>query len=98
MCFGSWPSRAVTWRPVWIRTDAVLVIHQTQIAEHGGIPGVCATRQFAKQRSRVASRFLALNHKQFLAPPPENFTMLNVTASGELPEEELVAWAERHTC
>lgn len=30
----------LTTEPVWIREDAVLAIHQRQLAEHGGLEGV----------------------------------------------------------
>lgn len=30
----------VAREPVWIRTESILAVHQAQIAEHGGMPGV----------------------------------------------------------
>ena len=47
--------------PVWIRIESVLAIHQSQIADHGGMPGV---RDHALLESAVARPRQLFTYKQ----------------------------------
>jgi hypothetical protein len=62
---------------VWLSHQPILAIHDEQLAEHGGCPGLM---------------FLALNGVEFEpAEVDATITMLRL-ATGELSDDEFIAW------
>lgn len=122
--------------PIWLELTVVLAIHDEQLAEHGGRPGVrdhaaldsalsrpkhrfaygstslaglAASLAFGISRNHpfidgnkrtslvVAELFLTLNAVELRATDADCVATFFALAAGELSEEQLAAWLERHS-